>query len=216
MDKEIQSYNTSQQRSGQIRHFFVPSPEEIALYLIVAFLLLSFIEISDIWDYFNQTIIGVKGGFTAILSQNAPLIDKLSNILSEGTPLQFLFWFMFGALFYAFFWGLKTLFLNFRNDLVIGKYYVQADTKKHFLFSAISRRGFFVLVLILMGAFIFKMATAVTGLATLFYESLLPSFNPRTSILLVGAAVILTAVLLHILMILSRVVAASWRYINPF
>jgi hypothetical protein len=217
MDSEIQSYNTRQQRLSQNRHFFLPSTEEIVLYLIIAFLLLSLIEIADIWNYFNQTVIGVKGGFSAILSANTPLVDKTANFLNEGTPLQFLFWFIFGALFYALIWSLKTIFINFRNDMVIGKYYVQSSSaKKKFLVSAINRRVFFVLVVLIMGVFIFKTVKAVTSLAGLYYEDLLPSFHMPNSLLTVGMSILLTAVLIHILMVLFRLVAVSWHYINPF
>lgn len=215
MNGEIESYNTHKQRAGETRHLLIPAASEFLLYLVVALFLLLLINISAIWDYFNETVIGVQGGFTAILSQNTAILSRLHQLTEGGTPLQFGFWFTFGSIFYAAIWAVRTLFLNFRDDLITAGY-VLPSKKSQILVSAVSRRLAFLACLILLAAYLFTAARSAGRLARIFYSAVIPNFQGVRGLIFALVCIFITAVIIHVTLVLMRLIGAMWHYVNPF
>ena len=215
MNHEIQSYSTRQQRARETRHFFLPDLTEFLLYLTLSFLLLIIIEAGNLWDYFNQNVVGQTGGFSSVFNQNVPFLHKVTSLTTGGPLLQFLFWALFGIFIYIFYWFAKNLVIDFYNDFVIGKYYIaqiHVDEKRYWL-SVVMRNLVFVLSLVLMIVFIFEGGRLIYDMASLFFTSL-TSFHGLVSLLDIFASIVMTAVLMHVFIVLIRVTVISWRYLS--
>jgi hypothetical protein len=216
MSKQIESFNTRRERLRTTRSLYLPSSDETLLYLVLAFGLLCLVNIVNIWHYFNQTYVGQNEGFSSVLNQNTPFLSKISNAFSGGPLLQFLFWFVIGSACYVLYWFIKTIAINFRDDIVVEKYYLdRASAKRRFLLSAITRRVFFVAATLALIVYVLLAVRAFVKLGNIFYDSLFVNFDAKHWLLVVGP-ILLSFLLLHFFIVSLRLAAISWRSANPF
>jgi len=212
MNQEIQSYSTQQQRKREARHFFIPDTSEFFLYIIIGFMVIAFIEAKNLWTYFNQNVVGAQDSFSGVFSQNAPALDKVSQAITGGPILQFLFWALFGIFIYIFYWFGKSLVIDFYNDFIIGRYYIaqiNLDEKKYWS-TIILRIGIFILSLVLFIGFLYAGGRLIYTLSNVFFSEL-TNFHWLKSSLNMIAAVLCTAILIHILIVVIRSISISWR-----
>jgi hypothetical protein len=201
MSKQIESFNTRRERLRTTRSLYLPSSDETLLYLVLAFGLLCLVNIVNIWHYLNQ---------------NTPFLSKISNAFSGGPLLQFLFWFVIGSACYVLYWFIKTIAINFRDDIVVEKYYLdRASAKRRFLLSAITRRVFFVAATLALIVYVLLAVRAFVKLGNIFYDSLFVNFDAKHWLLVVGP-ILLSFLLLHFFIVSLRLAAISWRSANPF
>jgi len=213
MSKEISSYNSRQAAKEDLRHIFIPSGLEISLYLIVGSLVLLLLNARVLWDYFNNSSVGDEN-LRDLIAQSIPGVDTLSRV-AQGRVFLAFFWAIVGILIYSLYWFVKSIAVNFRNDIVVGEYFVHPEnfSKKRYWISIASSNLFFAINCILFIAFIYAAVRLAIVLGKFCYTSFI-NFTAVSTLPRLAGAVVAIALLFHLLFMLLHIIVRSWRHIE--
>lgn len=207
----ITSYNSRQETKEDLQHIFWPSWLEFSMYLVAGALLLLLLNASAIWNYFNSSTLEQEN-FKDLLAQSIPGVDSLSRV-AQGRVFLVVFWMIVGSLIYLLYWFVKSIFINFRNDIVVVEYFVHPKSfnKTRYWLSVMNRNLFFVANCIVLIAYIYASIRLVVVLGKFCNQAFL-NFRALTAFPRLALSVLCTAILFHLLFMLLHITVRSWRH----
>lgn len=199
--------------SDFIKKLIVPSLPQALLYLLVAVLLITFLNIRPIWNDFSQALLLQPQDFGGVISRQDEGINKIWYIFTQSNLLQIIFWALVGCITYLLIWFIRSIFINLRNDVVADEYVHPASyNREGYWESVMAHKVLFGSSIVILIAYLYANIKVQPLLAGVTYAAI-KNFQLLPSTLQLIAVMVGTAFLLHIFVILARVTVNSWRFI---
>jgi hypothetical protein len=210
MSREIESYNSQQEQREDLKRVFWPSLLDFLFYLIAGGLILLLLNTPAVWRYFNSSIPDQQS-IRDIITQSLPFMNKLGDA-TQGRVFLALFWMVVGLVVYILYWFLNSMFINFRNNIIVGQHYLHPTdfSRTRYWVSIFNRNLFFTVNLLVIVAYIYAGVKLMIALGK-FSSSGFSSFQPFDSLSKTGLAVICAAFVLHFFFMLIHITIRSWR-----
>lgn len=209
--KPLQSHNS--QSRGSLISFIIPGPIQILLYILSGLIILALINARAVWEYLYKDPVGQQRAVD--LFANGSANKPASGLLSSSLPArisQILVWTIIGIIIYSVIWFIKNLFNNIRNDIVADEYvHPKNYNRAGYWRSILLRKVFFVFTATVFVGFVYTLIKILPLISNIFYQSL-KNFKLSGSGKMLGASLFL-ALLIHLLVVIIRMMASSWRFI---
>jgi hypothetical protein len=199
--------------SSFLKQFIIPSPIQVLLYLLSAFVILAAINSLAIWHYLNDDPAGQQRAVSIFVdSSGSQSGSGLLSSIGQGRLLQIFLWTLIGVVIYSVIWFIKNLLNSVRNDIVADEYvHPKSYNRVGYWKSILLRKAFFILCVSVLLGFIYAMVQILPLLSTIFYQSI-QNFRLADipGVLLCSLAL---AILMYILIVIIRITSNSWRFI---
>jgi hypothetical protein len=202
----------SEMTSHRARNFFIPSGATVLLYVLLSIVLVLVLNSGDIIQRLSNNYIGspqsIKANFTT-------LSDSFSRSFSTalGDRLgQMLLWAFVGALAYIGLWLAKNVLNSFEND-IISDHYLHPSTysRAGYWGSSFSVKIFLAAQVLITAGYLFVLITTVLPSLSALAGSAAYSFDWSTSPLYIFFAIIGTALVLYIGVVLLKLLSHLWK-----
>lgn len=205
---EIKSHNSSSNKFAW--QFFVPSITEIILYALTSLVLLTVVNVSAIWDYLSGNPSGRQYA-EELFGQGSG--DGILGTSLQGRISQIVVWGLMGILIYTVVWFVKNILTNLRNDVIADEYiHPRSYSRKNYWKSIAIRKVFFVGILAVLAGYIY-LCVKLFPIFSSYYLNAITNFS-ASSLINALAVIAGMAILLHILVALSRLAINSWQFIH--
>jgi len=211
MAKDIKSYNSSRAETEDLRRVFLPSLLDFSFYIFAGSLVLLLLNTSVIWHYFNNSVPSQES-IRDTVSQNLPLVNKLGDA-AQGRVFLVLFWMAIGLGVYLLYWFLNSVIINFRNNIVVGHYYLHPSNfnKTGYWLSILKRNLIFSMNVVVLLAYVYAAVRLMLALSK-FSGSAFSNFETTHALPKLGLSVLCAAFVLHFFFMLTHITIRSWRH----
>lgn len=206
---KITSHNS--RPDGLARQLFLPDLAQISLYILSSILILALGNINAFWDYLNHDPIGQQKAANIFIGEGGN--GGFLNNITQNRLSQVIFWILVGSVIYAVIWFLKNIVTNLHNDVIADEFvHPKAYNRAKYWESVISRKLLFTFICVVLIGFLYAAIKLLPSLSGIFFSAI---YNFKFSNLGdIAEAVLILAFLLHILVVLTRLTANSWRFIH--
>ncbi len=194
----------------------LPGGVEIITYVIASALILTLLNVSQIWGHLSDGITVDVVTFGANANILWLKIDALRRSSLLGTASVMFFWGAIGSLIYAGIWLMQNSLLKIKEDEELVEHEQNTKRRGNVIQSVAAHYLFFAaLTILILGYVFFFLAVIVPSCKLLFLSAVTSSFALRDILSLIGT-VIAFAGGIAILVVLVKLYARFWRlYLKP-
>ena len=208
MSENITSMSTSKTNDKKIdklyRNFFIPSPYQIILYLLVGALLLVLIKARAIWEELGGSLI-------IDTIAETPAANSAWGKIASGPLPQIVFWALIGMIMYFVVWFVWNIFINLKNDMAADKFVHPRNYDRNNYWSGVlAHKAFFALTVVVFISYIVMMFKFLPVIADSAYSAL-SSFNFPKDLLSTAIYVSISGLLVYVFVLLLRLSANTWQ-----
>lgn len=208
---DIQSDNRG--INAVLRQFLVPSWAQVFLYVLVSLLLFGLFNVQSIWRDYNNALLLNPELLSGAVTDKGNGLSEIWNTLLHSSLLQVVFWMTVGALTYLFIWFVRSVSTNLRNDIIADEYIHPASyNRKGYWESVIAHKILFGATVVVLFGYLYANLKLQPLLAQVGYSAI-KDFEVIPSLIDLIGVILGTVILLHLLTLLFRVTANSWRFI---
>jgi hypothetical protein len=202
----------SEIESHEARKFFAPSWTEVILYLLISMIIMVGLNTGDIIQRLSSSVVGSPQNLKANFDT---LFNGFSHSFSTalgGRLGQMLLWSFVGALAYVGLWLAKNILNSFEND-VISDHYLHPSTysRAGYWGSSFSVKIFLAAQVLIIAGFLFALVTSLLPAMAALAGSASYNFDWSSSPLYLLFAVLGTACLIYVAVVLFKLLAHLWK-----
>jgi len=212
-DTKTSVIQSRSQTSGHLlRDFFIPTPAQVVLYILLSGIIITLLNVGSIIDSLSNHYIGSPDTLKANLST---LFKGLSDAFSAawgGRLGQVLLWACVGAAAYIAIWLGKNVINSFENDIIADHYRHPSNYNRlGYWSSSFAAKMFLAAMIFISIGYLFMSITAVLPALAALAGSAVYHFHASNSIIYIIGSVFSGAVLIYIFIVLLRLVSHSWK-----